>query len=263
MKRVWGHVLAGSSVMAGVCAVFAACTHDDSSLFVRGVLAQQLVTSGQQCVYTGDPTQAMVSGGTLDVALRTEYYATILVGNQLVAQANSNQLETETSIVALRGAVIRITDSSGNQLASFTSPTSGTISAATGGTPSYAPVSLTILDQKTALSVASAGGTPVTSYIRFFGQTTGGKSIESGEFGFPITVCSGCLIGASPMSNNPACPFPNCFGTGSSNTQLPTPCTPGQDVAIDCSQCQGVPACRLGVPAGVTLTNCLADAGAG
>ncbi len=69
MKRVWGHVLTGATVLAGLGtagAVVSACVHDDSTLFVSRVLAQQLVATGMQCVYTGDPTQPSVPAGILD-----------------------------------------------------------------------------------------------------------------------------------------------------------------------------------------------------
>ena len=56
MKRVWGHLLAGVSLVVGGGAVIAACKHDDSTLFVQGVLAAQPVSAGAQCIFTSDPT---------------------------------------------------------------------------------------------------------------------------------------------------------------------------------------------------------------
>jgi hypothetical protein len=268
MKRVWGHVLAGLSVMAGACAICSACTHDDSSIFVKGVLAQQVVANGQTCVYTSDPTQPMVSGGTLDVDFLHEYGAEVLVGNQLVARANPQQLQTETSIVTIQGAVVRVTDSSGTQLTSFTYPTSGTINPGTSGTPNYAPISVILVDhntieqnsaiQSTVLGppTAQSGTVSLLTYVRFFGHTLGGQYVESDEFGFPIDICKGCRIQFTQADNNPACGLLNCFGTGNSATQLPLPCIPGEDVFVDCSQCLEIPDCHGAVPPGETLLQC-------
>lgn len=247
MKRVWGHVLAGLSLTAAGVAIFTACTHDDSSFFVQNVLAQQLVTPGQiGCAYTNSPTQPVVSSGVLDVALRGQYDAEFLVGNQMVAQGNPDQLRTETSTINIQGAVVRITDASGNQLKSYQRLTSGTVYPSTGGTPGYTPVSITILDHDTVMGQAGSlqpGATVrLVTYTRFFGKTLGGQSIESNEFEFPIDVCRDCLITFSQADINACFQNINCLGSStsgsSSSTALGTPCILGQDVPLDCAVCK-------------------------
>lgn len=265
MKRVWGHVLAGLSAMTAGGVICSACTHDDSSFFVQDVLAQQLVTVGQQCAYTTDPTQPYISSGVLDVDFRQQYDAEFLVGNQMVPQANASQSRTETAAINIQGAIVRITDSAGNQLTSYTRLTSGTVYPSSGGTPGYLPVSLTILDQGTVSSQTGniGGGTVrLITYTRFFGKTLGGQSIESNEFEFPVDVCKGCLIRFSALDINPCFTAPNCIGNAaggaSATAQLPTPCIAGQDVGVDCSQCIGTVA-DCNPPATPTC----ADAGTG
>jgi hypothetical protein len=252
MKRVRGHVMAGASVIVGIAAsgaIVAACVHDDSTMFVEGVLAPQFVTLGMACTYTADPTQVHITSGALDVGIVDSYSAEFLVGNQIVPQANPNQPQTETSLISVEGAVVRILDAAGTQLTTFTQPAAITIPPSAGGTPGYAPVSLQILDPATVatlgLNAANAGSTKrLIPYVRFFGHTLGGDSVESNEFGFPVDVCYGCLITFSSMDINPNFKSPNCVGTSSSTaTATSVPCIIGQDFTVDCTNCS-TPACR-------------------
>lgn len=276
MKRVWGHVLGGVSLLGigvGVI-IMAACKSDDSTLFVQDVLAQQLVTPGQQCLYTADPTQATISSGVLDTALRSEYDATFLVGNQAVPEVNSQQLATETDIITIAGAIVRITDSDGNQLADYTRLAAATVYPSSGGVPGYAPITVTILDSGTVGGDAQLqsiihnppGNTyRLVTYVQFFGQTTGGTSVKSDTFEFPIDVCYTCLIG---YTNDPAYTTPNCAGSSAStasSSTLPEPCIPGQDDGISCTQCsEAVCQCPAQIFAGAsscTGTSTVADGG--
>jgi hypothetical protein len=258
MKRVWGHVMTGASVVAGIAAtgsIVAACVHDDSTMFVQGVLAPQFVTAGMACTYTADPTQVHLTSGALDVGIIDSYTAEFLVGNQIVPRGDPNQPDTETSYITVEGAVVRILDAAGNQLTSFTQPAGITIPPSAGN-PGYAPVSLQILDpatvQSLGLDASNAGSTKrLIPYTRFFGHTLGGDSVESNEFGFPIDVCYGCLITFSSTDVNPNFKFPNCVGTSSTTTTATSvPCIVGQDFPVDCTQCSTA-ACRpnQGVPA--------------
>ncbi len=251
MKRVLGHVLAGLSVLALGSVAFSACVHNDSSIFVQDVLAPQQVSNNSGCVYTATPTQTFIWSGVLDIDFRSHYDPVYLLGNQLVAEANSQQLMTETSTVTLQGGIVRVTDAQGNQLATFTRLTSATLYPASGGVPSYAPVSITTIDTATIATLKTSqaqilnnrGLLRLVTYVRFFGNTLGGRYVESDEFEFPVDVCKGCLITFSPADINPTLPIPNCAGNpsaGSSTAQQTLPCEVGQDLAIDCLQCEGL-----------------------
>jgi hypothetical protein len=260
MKRVWGHVITGLSLVAGGAVAFPACVHNDSTIFVQDVLAPQEVANNMPCTFTNSPTQTVLSSGILDLDFRYQYDPWYLVGNQMVAEANSQQLVTETSTVTLQGAVVRITNSQGAQLRTFTRLASATIYAAAGSVPGYAPVSVTTIDRDTILNdseiqslVVNAPPRSATvrlvTYVRFFGNTLGGRYVESGEFAFPVDICKGCLITFSPADISPVFPAPNCAQNpnsmgGGSTSQQSLPCYRGQDLAIDCIQCQDVPDCR-------------------
>ena len=254
MKRVWGHVLGGVSLVAGGGILIAACKHDDSTLFVQDVLQAPLVTAGQQCTFTSDPTQPFISSGILDIGIRSEYDATFLIGNQAVAEVNSQQLQTETDIITVQGAIVRITDAAGNQLANFTRLAAATVYPSSGSVPGYSPITVTIVDQNTLqgdtslLQNVSSGGTSrLVTYTKFFGNTTGGRSVESDEFAFPVDVCYGCLVvfSATDQSNATGVATPNCLLAGASSaSSQPSPCVIGQDFDVDCSECQSAAVCR-------------------
>jgi hypothetical protein len=259
MKRVLGHCLAGATIVVNAVALTSACKHDDSSLFVQDVIYPTPVSVGEACTYTNDPSQTFLPSGALDVAFgHYEYTATYLLGNQLVSQANSQQLQTETSTIDVQGAVVTITDSNGNQLANYTDPTSSTVYPETGSVPGYAVATITVLDEGTVGGIVASKGsllekggtTTLLTYAKFFGETLGGDYVESNNFEFPVTICYGCLITFSSSDDDPTLPGqPNCNGNAaaggsSASASLPVPCITGQDTSIDCSQCQGVPACR-------------------
>jgi hypothetical protein len=257
MKRVCGHVLAGLTVLVGGAGMTSACVHDNSTIFVFDVLAPQEVSNGQTCMFNSDTTQPYISSGTLDTDFLSGYAATYLVGNQMVPQENPSTPQDETSYVNIQGAVVRITDSSGAQLSTFTRLTSGPLAPLNGTTPSFTPISVLTIDADTlqkpqvAGVVNARGVVRLVTYVRFFGQTTGGDSVESGEFEFPVDVCRGCLITFAPADISPNYPAPNCAGAVSTSgtvTAQPIPCTPGQDIQIDCSQCQSIADCAPNGP---------------
>jgi hypothetical protein len=264
MKRVCGHVLAGLTALTAGGSMTTACVHDNSTIFVFDVLAPQEVSNGQSCTFTSDTTQPYISSGTADIDFVDTYTPIYLVGNQMVPQGNPQTPQSETSYVTIQGAIVRITDSSGTQLKTFTRLTSGTIPPLNGNIPSFTPISVLTLDHDTLTSqsiknvVAPPPPTPrgtvrLVTYVRFFGQTTGGDSVESGEFEFPVDVCQGCLISFAAVDIDPRFPAPNCrladalssAGTTVTVQAQPVPCPHiGQDIPIDCSQCQAVPDCN-------------------
>jgi hypothetical protein len=266
MNRVLGRCLAGLVIATGALAVVtSACVHDDSSFFVQAAIYPQPQGSGT-CTYTANPSQNFISHGTLDVAFARQYRAVFLLANQLVAQSNPNQVQTETANINVQGAIVRDTDAAGNQLDKFTSLTSGTVYAAVGGTPGYSAIDATVVSPTAA--GAAGNGKTVVAYIKFYGHTLGGQYIESNEFEYPVDICNGCLIQFSAADINTCYQnIPNCEGavgdggTASTSTggSQAVPCHLGQDTLIDCSQCLLYPACRPNPGAYI----CATDAGAG
>ncbi len=210
MNRIAKHMAAGTILLGAAAAASSACVHDNSTLFVKMVLAPATVSQGMSCVYTSDPTQAEISRGVLDIDFRSFYQATFLIGNQMVPQGDPTKPTTETSRILLKGGIVRITDTAGNQIKTFSEATSGTVDPLQGTNPGYFPVlGFPLIDVGTVQGMAaSLGGSnrqivELDTYVRFFGNTLGGEYVESGEFEFPVDVCQGCLVTFSAASTNP------------------------------------------------------------
>ncbi len=266
MKRVLGHCLAGLTVVAGgLACLSAACQHNDSSLFVQDVLSPTPVAQGQTCQFTSDPNQAVIAGGTLDTVFSSQYVAMFLVGNQLVSQSNSQQLKTETSTISLETVQVKDTDANGTVLDNFTTRTSGAVYPSSGTVPGYAANGPVIIASQTAVAalaaanpnIGSDGSAPMVAYVKFTGHTLGGTYVESNIFEFPISVCHGCRVSfAASECLEEGFSTPNCLNPSGSASSLPVPCFPGQDVIIDCSQCQDVKYCRGAYPNGNPVGGC-------
>jgi len=245
------------SVVVAACiaavAASTACVANYGSIVVVGVLAPPVLvaTPGAACIYTPTLVGPFLPYGTVDIAFAEQYVPNILIGNQMVARGDPGQSRVETDNVTLQGAIIRITDASGAQLTSYTVLGSGFVPAATGGTMSLGTFSTTLIDPATIDATRQALGSAVgtskrlISYMTVFGTTTGGQHIESGEFGFPVNACLGCLVSFPAGSNDPAQqPQPNCLGGATSGgSSVTTPCVMGQDQTIDCRLCQTNPVC--------------------
>ncbi|MGH7439643.1 MAG: hypothetical protein ACRENE_28465 [Polyangiaceae bacterium] len=248
MNPLAKHMAAGTILLGAAAAASSACVHDNSSLFIKMVLAPPSVTQGMNCTFTNDPTQMEISRGTLDIDFQAGYQATFLVGNQLVPQGDPTKPTTETSRISLTGGIVRITDTSGHEIKKFSEATSGTIDPLSGTNPGYlAVLGFPLLDVATVQGMAASLGDPTSlaprpiveldTYVRFYGYTLGGQYVESGEFEFPVDVCMGCLVSFSAASTNPAEALPNCNGSSASTTAgVTVPCGL-EDFGIDCSLC--------------------------
>jgi hypothetical protein len=115
MKRFWMKVgvTLGTALVTG--AIVSACAHNDTSVFIRQVMAPGTPTNGM-CTFTADPTQAALSFGLADVAYAglADYTPDVLVGNQITSAADPDQEQTESSRIIITGAITRITDLAGD-----------------------------------------------------------------------------------------------------------------------------------------------------
>lgn len=235
MNRLFGGALA-----AGLVAVVTtACVENRESIFVQGVMAPPTPQTGQACSYAPQGSSSVLFNGTLDVVFSDSYTPVFLVGNQMVAKGSSAQVRAESSRVQLMGGIVRLTDTAGAQLANFTALGSGYADAASGNTPGYGAISLTVVDPATIENVlrpAVKNGSQkrLIAYVKVYGQTLGGLRVEAGEYQFPIDVCAGCLV-TFPID------APTCVASGTS-AQLVSPCIFGQDQPIDCRLCHDNPA---------------------
>lgn len=236
MLRSGGTLLFGAAVVIHA----SGCKQDDvSQIFVRQVQAIIPPT----CTTDNSPDSVHIEGGVLDVALRETYVATMLVGNQVITRGSQDLVRTETSKVTIEEAEVHVQDSSGTDVSAYTIPVSGFVDEDTGNVPGYGLTDVTLIDATSAQLVAGDFKTRrLFSKVKVRGHTLGGSPVESGEFGFPVEVCYGCLVEFPPDSRNTDIPGANCLDTMGS-VKL-TQCRFGQDDPVDCRQCVGSsPAC--------------------
>ena len=242
MKRVVGQWLVLAAAVGSALLTGAGCADSESVLFIRQ--AQARVSSGASgCTVDSSPSSLFITGGTLDLAFRTEYSASLLVGNQLVARGNSSQLRTETSRVEIEGAVVRLEDGRSTVWGPFTVPGSGFIDPASGSTPSYGVTETVLLGSAYGNSLVAElrqnlAVRRFTSVVKVIGKTLGGTAVESGEWRFPLTVCYACLVSFPPDANDPKLTRPNCDLPAGTGTTVAAPCSLGQDDAVDCRVCK-------------------------
>lgn len=249
MNRLWGRAVGAAMLSAGAAVFVPACAHDDTTLFVYDVLLPPVVAVGSSCTFTGSTSQSAIPSGALDDALAPSYTAEFLLGNQLIQQADPNGPKTETSFIEVQGAVVTVKDFTGTQvLSQFTVNASQIIPPATGGTPGFSPIGITILDAATIQTYGpgTVNANPVRflTFTHFFGVTLGGQSVTSNEYEFPVDVCYGCLVFFSQSDiNTTYTPIPNCVGNGQT-PPMSEPCFFGEDGSFDCSLCLSNPVCN-------------------
>jgi hypothetical protein len=193
------------------------CAENNSSMFVVGVL----VLDKSTCVAKPDSTSTILAGGVMDVAFTQSYTAFVLVGNQLTERGSREQVRTETSRVALRGAEVTLTTLDGKTLGHYS--TVGTGSA---------------LGSNEALLDAGA----VVAKIRVFGDTLGNTAVTSSELDFPIRICNGCLVTYPTSAADPLVPVGSPYkcttsASGTDTSAENPPCVIGQDETIPCTAC--------------------------
>lgn len=204
---------------------FSGCADNHSTLFVVGVLARSDDCSG----YIFDPGQPRLGSGLMDKLMVDGYSAGLLLGNQLVAQGNNDQVRTETSRIALQGAEVRLTQAeTGAQLAHYTTTISGTVDPSPSTNPGYFGAVVMMIPAGLDLDPGE-----YLSSVRVFGETLGGQDVESGEFVFPIVVCDGCsvVVGGEVTASG------DCLPPQGATLDV---CAAGLDGPTDCSVCQAM-----------------------
>jgi hypothetical protein len=223
---------------AGATADGNADAADGNVLFVRQINAFIGGGSPDTCLLDFEPQDLVLLSGTLDVAFRHSYDASLVVGyRQASSDASSVRL-------ALERVVVRIEDMPGHVV---WGPNETTLTGFIDGVPGSAgyggtEVGLIGADYgaRLAQELGSSMGTKLQlrSIIRVLGRTLDGVPLESEEWGFPITACYGCLVVYPYDAVDPALPRqPNC-GRVSAPGAVARGCRVGQDDIIDCRVCK-------------------------
>lgn len=245
MRRMLAQVVSCAALALVASAVAPACATNDQSIFLRGVLAPPTNRQNGICVYSDDPTQTQLFSGLLDVALRDNYEARMLVGSQLIARGDPAQTRAESNRFHVNGAVVRVTTPNGEPINEFSTPVSGFIDPQSNNVPDFGPVSVVLIDAGTVRKLSPNGQliTSVVANVKMFGQTLGGVDVESGELQYPIDICAGCLVDFS-SGDDPARAGRDCSLPLEDSSTQTGPCTFGQDEGVPCQYCVNtIPAC--------------------
>ncbi|HEY3593319.1 MAG TPA: hypothetical protein VGL13_05580 [Polyangiaceae bacterium] len=231
------------ALAAAVGMTAAACADSESMIFIRQVQAR-VSTGATACVADSSPTSLALDEGFLDVAFRTRYTASLLVGNQLVPRGDNTSLRTETSRVEIQGTIVRAIDDSGAVVwGPVTVPGTGFVEPASGSTPSFGLTETTLFqaDDKMITDLQmNPGVRHDVAIAKVFGRTLGGTDVESGEWQFPINICFKCLVTFPSDANSGTAQNPNCDQTATQTTAVDAPCNPGQDDNLDCRACKEI-----------------------
>jgi len=213
------------------------CADNNSSMFVVGVMKLDDTT----CSVKADATAPILAGGVMDVAFTQSYRGFLLVGNQLTQRGSREQIRTETSRVALRGAEVKLTTFDGRLLGNYSTVGTGFVDASAGDVAAYGAMSVDIIPSALGSNDALLEAGAVVAKIRVFGDTLGNIAITSSELDFPIRVCAGCLVTYPTSAADPSQPAGGgylCTRAATTDTTTEAvPCRPGQDQSFACTAC--------------------------
>ncbi len=198
--------------LGGLCALLGlastSCQDRDFGLTIRQVQPVDL----ESCEVQLDES-IFQSAGSVDMALRTNYFINVRIENNLLGIAevkgfDETDSRVNTSDVVLRSATIEYTtlDTISTAIQSpIVVPLSGTVKLGAAVTVGVEVLNSAVLaqlrDADEFLVVDDTGAVrPVPASIKLIarvrvgGETLDGKTVESNEFLYPIDVCNGCLI---------------------------------------------------------------------
>jgi hypothetical protein len=227
--------------LASVCALvlLVGCGRVEGQFIV---VQDQVPQTG--CTIPGDLSALYRPDGFLDVSIvnmdsPAGYLLFPLLENDLPGLATGQLIDSNR--IALVGwhvdlqmgpgtpqTVLDAFNGAGDSATHYDVPTSGSVASGGGHTPS----SVDVFPPPLAVAIRGTldpGGTPVTTLatVHAIGNRING-SIQSDDFVFPISVCSGCLIGTQSM-----CPF------RAAPANPGNPCNPAQDQIVDCCTING------------------------
>jgi len=229
-RRAGGYV----AVLLGVMAVSGGCTEDQTGFFILGNVA----VDAPECVARADTSSALISSGVLDVALKPDYEASLLVGSQLAPRGDKANLRTETMITTITGAEVQLFTDTGTLDTEFTVPAAGVILPDSGNDPGFGIITATLIPAASGIALAGELNNPAevrtrVAKVTVFGKTIGGLEVETAPLSYVIRVCEGCLVDFPASAYDPSA---GCVPSSTGESIVP-PCRTGQDDVVDCRYC--------------------------
>jgi hypothetical protein len=242
MKRIFGHVVSLLVVGLAVSSALPACATNDQSIFISKALAPALTRTNGFCSYTNDPSQPSLFQATLDIGVADNYFAILLVGNQLIPRSDPQNNRAESNRVHINGAIVRVTETDGTLIREFTSLATGFADPGNNNAAEFGVIGVTGIDAPTKdILLPSLPNRTVSRTIlmnfKAFGISLGGEDLESGEFQLPARICNGCLVDFSTGNDDTAAQQPNCLKKQATAAGTSGPCIGGQDEPVKCETC--------------------------
>ena len=235
MKYVFWRAGVSVAVLLGGVMLSGGCTDEETGFFIQG----NLVLEPPECIARPNASSTLLATGLLDVAIRPDYQAALLVGSQLAPRGDKTNLRTETMITNITGAEVKLYRDTGALDTEFTVPATGVIPPNSGTDPGFGVVFATVVPPATGAQIGqdelTAPGQQVTrvAEITVFGKTIGGLELESAPFTYVIHICEGCIVDFPSDALNPE--TLECEPT--SDDSPGTGCHIGQDDVVDCRSC--------------------------
>jgi hypothetical protein len=221
--------MAAGLLLVGAGLLGSSCVDNRSSVFIYGVMN----INSSQCLAQPDATAVLQPSGTLDRYFADGYQAALLVGSHLTQRGSRQQLRTETSRLEITRAKMTLYGTN-NSVVSFETPATGLINPSDGTDAGLAAVFIRMVRAEDMMNLGPDG--QIIARIKIEGTTLGGQDLESGDFDYPITVCTGCLVDYPAGAIDPT--SGNC-DSASDVMSTSTICFFGQDASFPCTVCAG------------------------
>ncbi len=210
----------------GAALASSSCVDNDSSLFIYGVMN----INSSQCLAKADSSATLIPEGTMDRHFAEGYQAAIMVGSHLTERGSREKLRTETSRLSITGAHMTLYGTAGAVI-EFDTPATGLVNPASGTDPGVNAVFARLVRTEDMANLGPDG--QMIARIKILGTTLGGQDIESAEFDYPITLCTGCLVTYPADALDPD---GKCL-LSTDTQQNATVCFIGQDSYFPCTYC--------------------------
>jgi hypothetical protein len=204
------HVARVGAYVVSVLGVAASCATERPPLVIVGVLAPPIPDAVGTCLFTPIKGAPLLPNGVVDLSLTHEYAPVLLIGNDLVYAGDQlcDRLRIDADVI-LEGATVRIDDSDGNVLDSYTLAGDGFVSDSVADHRSLATYSTRLVSAAVTDKLGSFSGTKqIFAHVKVFGTSmcnaegfASGSHVESNEFDFAITACFGCLCDAAAVTS--------------------------------------------------------------
>jgi hypothetical protein len=204
-------VLTKVALLLAITMMVSACVDNDKSWVVQFNIMPEYTT--EECTWETDPEE-FISSGLMDLSMTSTYVITPQVHNYLIN--TSNDYELNSMDIQIEYATIRyewLKDRNGVLTTNYPTlmaieeeevriPISGITSAAGDATtPGVLLMHVNIVPHHIGKQLQAIASTDIVdrtdlvlgAHFKLHGTTTGGTSMETNDFLYPIYFCSGCL----------------------------------------------------------------------